>query len=340
MIIPSTKYYWTLLLLLGLTLETLAWAAPAQPWLNLPGGAGPGQGKHIVLVSGDEEYRSEEAMPMLAKILAARHGFKCTVLFAINRQTGEIDPNTIDNIPGLTALESADLMVVFTRFRELPDEQMTFVDAYLNSGKPVIGIRPAVVAFRNRKESRYFKYSSNYKGADYPDGFGQQVLGATWISHHGNHGKESTRARPVAAMKDHPILRGVATMWGPTDVYTVRTPIPHDGQVLVMGEVLQGMKPEDPPNAAKPQMPLAWIKKNPTPKGDARVFMSTMGASQDFADESFRRMIVNACYWAVGLEDKIAPQARVDYVGEFKPTPFGFNAFRKGRFPVDLAGEK
>lgn len=335
MIIPSTKNYWTLLLLLGLTLVPLAWAAPAQPWLSLPGGAGPGQGKHIVLVSGDEEYRSEEAMPMLAKILAARHGFKCTVLFAINRQTGEIDPNTIDNIPGLAALESADLMVVFTRFRELPDDQMKFVDTYLNSGKPVIGLRPAVVAFRNRKESRYFKYSSNYKGADYLDGFGQQVLGATWISHHGNHGKESTRGLPVAAMKDHPILRGVATMWGPTDVYTVRTPIPHDGQVLVMGEVLQGMKPEDPPNTAKPQMPLAWIKKYPTPKGDARVFMSTMGASHDFADESFRRMVVNACFWAVGLEDKIAPQTRVDYVGEFKPTPFGFNAFRKGWFPAD-----
>ena len=326
------------LLVMSMLLAVAFGAAPSQPWIVVQGSQGIGADRHIVLVSGDEEYRSEEALPMLAKILAKRHGFRCTVLFAINRKTGEIDPNTIDNIPGLEALERADLMVVFTRFRELPDDQMTFVDAYLEAGKPVVGIRPAVVAFRNPKESRYFKYSSNYKGTDYPDGFGQQVLGSTWISHHGRHSVESTRGVIEESMKEHPILRGVESIWGPTDVYTVRSPIPHEAQVLVMGQVLKGMRPEDPPSD-KVMMPLAWTKYYPTAKGKARVFMTTMGASQDFENEGFRRMVVNACFWTLGLDGRIPPKTDVEFVGPYRPTRFGFNVFRKGMFPADLAAE-
>src|SRR5437868_15361204 len=73
----------------------------ADPWLTIPGGDGAGKGKRIVLVSGDEEYRSEETLPQLARILARRHGFDCTVLFAIDPQTGTINPNVTDNVPGL-----------------------------------------------------------------------------------------------------------------------------------------------------------------------------------------------------------------------------------------------
>ena len=107
-------------------------------WVVYEGGDDAGKGKHIVLVSGDEEYRSEEAMPMLGKVLATHHGFRCTVLFAINPETGEIDPNNQENIPGLHHLESADMLVLFTRFRELPDEQMKYIIDYTNAGKPVM----------------------------------------------------------------------------------------------------------------------------------------------------------------------------------------------------------
>ena len=75
-----------------------------DPWLTFSGGSGPGQGKNIVLISGDEEYRSEEALPQLAKILTTEHGFSCTVLFPINPADGKIDPNNC-NIPGLEALK-------------------------------------------------------------------------------------------------------------------------------------------------------------------------------------------------------------------------------------------
>ena len=108
---------------------------------------GPGCGKHIVFVTGDEEYRSEESMPQLAKILALRHGFKCTVLFAIDPKTGEIDPLKLDNIPGLEALRTADLMVLFVRFRELPDAQMKEIIDYTNSGRPIVAFAPQRIPF-------------------------------------------------------------------------------------------------------------------------------------------------------------------------------------------------
>jgi len=321
---------------------SIALAAPASfaadLWISLEGKEGPGKGKHIVFVSGDEEYRSEQAMPMLARILADKHGFKCTVLFSINK-AGEVDPNTTNNIPGIEALGSADLMVIATRFRDLPDEQMKHVVDYLNAAKPVIGLRTATHAFNVGKGKTYAKYGYNYKGEDYTEGFGRQVLGETWINHHGSHGKESTRGVVAEGAKDHPILRGVTDVWGPSDVYTVRLPQPEGCVPLLMGQVLTGMKPTDPPLAGKknePMMPIAWVK---TYKGEGektgRAFTTTMGAATDLESEGLRRLVVNASYWAVGLEEKIPAKADVDVVGTYKPLNFGFNKGEKGTKPAD-----
>src|SRR5436190_12811103 len=124
--------------LLTFGLSLIACTARAdEHWLTFSGSAGPGQGKNIVLISGDEEYRSEEALPQLAKILSKAHGFNCKVHFAIDPATGEINPNEVTNIPGLEALKNADLLIIMTRFRDLPDEQMKHIVDYLNAGKPV-----------------------------------------------------------------------------------------------------------------------------------------------------------------------------------------------------------
>jgi len=316
-----------------------ALASPAGDWVTYEGKAGPGRGRHIVLLSGDEEYRSEEAMPMLAKILAQRHGFKCTVLFALNPKDGTITPTVLDNLPGLETLASADLCVVDLRFRELPDAQMKHFVDFVNSGKAIVGLRTATHAFSysKNKQSPYARYSFN--STAWPGGFGQQVLGETWVNHHGNHGVESTRGLLNDALKDHPILRGVTDLWGPTDVYTV-SHLPKDATVLVWGQVLTGMKPTDPPvQGAKnnPMMPLAWIRHYTGESGkNARVFTTTIGASVDLQSEGLRRLLVNACYWAVGLEDRVPPKANVDYVGEYQPLWFGFGKFKPGVKPADL----
>jgi type 1 glutamine amidotransferase len=333
-------------LLVALMLAMLA-ARPLRaddPWLQVAGAAGPGQGKHVVLVSGDEEYRSEEALTQLAKILATHHGFTCTVLYAIDPKTGEISPNTGNNIPGLEALAKADLMVIATRFRNLPDEQMKHIDDYLRAGKPVIGMRTATHAFNIPKDRTYAHYGNGYGGdkKDWADGFGRLVLGEKWISHHGHHGKESTRGLIAPDAKDHPILRGIADgdIWGPTDVYGVRLPLPGDSKPLVLGQVLVGMTPDSAPVEGKkndPMMPVAWTKTYTIDGGPSgRVFTTTMGSSTDMVAEGTRRMLVNACYWAVGLDDKIPSKSCVDVVGPFEPTPFGFNGARKGLKPGGL----
>jgi len=333
---------WTqslLVAVVGAVLGTANAVMADEPWVVFEGGNGPGKGTHIVLVSGDEEYRSEETLTQLGKILAERHGFKCTVLFAIDKD-GTINPVRTDNIPGLEALQSADLMVIFTRFRNLPDDQMKQIVDYVESGRPIIGLRTATHAFQLPESSTYARYSWQSKTWD--AGFGRQVLGETWVSHHGNHGVESTRGVIAPNMQDHPILRGIkdGDIYGPTDVYTVTIPLPGDSQPLVLGQVLEGMNPTDKPVAGPkndPMMPIAWTKSyTPAAGKKARIFTTTMGAAQDFNSEGLRRLLVNACYWAVGLEAKIPAKSNVDIVGTYEALPMGFGKHKPGVRPADL----
>lgn len=316
---------------LALSLAMLAtWSTAQESWLSIPGsqdGDLPGKGKRVVLIAGDEEYRSEEALPQLAKILAKHHGFDATVLFPINPETKLIDPNFSSNIPGLEALDKADLMIIATRFRELPDDQMQHIVDYVSAGKPVIGLRTATHAFNYSGKSQSKFVDWGYNSGKWKGGFGQQVLGDTWISHHGKHGSQSTRGVIHPKAESHPILKGVKDVWGPTDVYGIKNLV-SDATVLLDGQVLEGMKPTDkavdgPVN--KPLMPLAWIKDYQSPTGKAgKAFCTTMGAATDLPSEDFRRLLVNAAYYLTGLESKITDKAKVDIVGKFEPTMFGF----------------
>ncbi len=325
-------------LLAGFALFVMPLSVHAEDqWVVYDGFDGPGKGKHVVLISGDEEYRSEEGLPQLGKILAARHGFKCTVLFAIDPNDGTINPNVNNNIPGLEALKTADLMIIATRYRNLPDDQMKFVAEYIESGKPVIGMRTATHAFNLNKESAYVKYSANNGDKAFPGGFGKQILGETWVNHHGKHGSQSTRGLLVKEMMNHPILKGIkdGDIWGPTDVYTVKLPLAKGFKPLVMGEVLVGMKPDDKALEGEknnPMMPVAWIHDD-----GRRVCTTTMGSSTDLESEGLRRLLVNASYWCTGLETKIADKSKVDIVGEYKPLPFKAGGYKKGVKPADLA---
>ena len=312
-----------------------------EPGVVLQGKQGPLAGKHIVLVAGDDEYRSEELIPQLGRILAARHGCRSTVLFAVDPNTGVIDP-AAQNIPGLEALDSksrakADLLVIFTRFRELPDEQMKHLAGYIETGKPVLGLRTATHAFNytRHKDSPYAKYSWNSKS--FPGGFGRQVLGETWINHYGVHNAESTRATIAPGREQDPIVRGVGEIWGPSDVYAITT-LSGDSRPLLMGHVLAGMKPTDAINDKKPPLPVAWTKTYTGAQGKAaRIFTTTMGHCGDLQNENFRRLLVNACYWCLGLEEKIPAKSNVDFVGKYEPSPIGVGRYKKNVRPSDYA---
>jgi hypothetical protein len=325
---------------ISLLIAFVACATAAADRLVMQGGNGPGKGKRIVLVSGDEEYRSEQALPQLARILSQRHGFDCTVLFAIDPKDGAINPNQSDNIPGLEVLDSADLMILFTRFRDLPDTQMKHIVDYVESGRPVVAMRTATHAFALKTSRTYERYSWNSK--EWDGGFGRQVLGETWIDHHGRHGMQSTRGIVVKGQEGHPLLRGIesAVIWVPTDVYKVRLPLPDGVQPLVLGEVVEGMNPSDGPAAGKqndPMMPVAWTRTYIGARGKAaRIFTTTMGSAQDLLNEGFRRLLVNACYWSVGMEERIAAGSSTELVGVYEPLPFKFGGAAKGVKPSDL----
>ena len=316
-----------------------------QQWATFEGSADkPGSGKTVVLVSGDEEYRSEEILTQLGKILAAHHGFTCHVLYAIDPKTGEIDPCVTTNIPGLEKLNDADVVIMFLRFRDLPDSQMKPIDDYLKAGKPILGIRTSTHAFNIPPGKTYSHYSFNYdaQGGSWQQGFGRLVLGETWINHHGNHGNEATRGIVVPEQKEHKIIQGCEDMYGPTDVYTVRLPLPEGCVPLVLGEVLTGMNATDPPVEGRknnPKMPIAWTKPYQIPNGKkGKAFTSTMGSAEDFSSEGLRRLLVNATYWLADLEDRIPPRNLVDIVGTYEPLPMGYAKHKKGVSPNTQKG--
>lgn len=309
--------------------------ADSSEWIQFHPREGTGARRHLVLVSGDEEYRSEEALPMLAKLLATHHGFDCTVLFAISPDSGEVDPSCQTNIPGLHHLDSADLMILFTRFRELPDEQMKHIVDYTNSGGPVMGLRTATHAFKYTRNpgSPYAKYGCDSEV--FEGGYGRQVLGETWVNHHGHHGHESTRGLVNPQFADHPILKGVNDVWGPTDVYSVGQ-LTGSPDILLEGQVLTGMDPSDAPKSDTPTMPIAWTKEYTGDAGTtSRIFCTTMGAASDLPCADLRRLLVNAAYWC--MEEPIAEDSCVDTVGAFTPTYFGFGKYEKGKRPSDYA---
>lgn len=308
--------------------------AIGQEFLQFEGKEGPGKGKHIVLVAGDDEYRSEESMPMLGKILAHRFGFKTTVLFPIDPETGNVVPNYQNNIPGLENLATADLMIMLIRFRELPDGQTAYIENFLKAGKPIIGLRTSTHAFayQKNKTSPFAKWDWMSKTEGWERGFGQRIFGETWVNHHGDHGNEGTRALldGVLQMNDHPVLRGVKDIWGPSDVYGIKN-LPNDAQVLIYGQSTAGMTAESPLIWEKSVMPIAWTKPYQIEGGkQGMAFASTMGASLDFQSEDLRRLVINASFWLLDLSSEITPDMNVDYVGAYQPTMFGFDNFRKG----------
>lgn len=290
-------------------------SAQAAEWLNLPAKAGTSNGKNIVLIAGDEEYRSEESCPMLAKILSQKFGFNCTVLFSINPDGGYVDPNFQKNLPGTEALNSADLMIIGTRFRQLPGDQIARFAAYLNAGKPVIGFRTATHAFKGDAKTADFKWAD----------FGINILGEKWVDHHGNHKVEGTRSVIETANAKHETLKGVGEIFGPSDVYGIKNLDQNAATILLRGAVTETLDPssknlEGPKN--NPMMPLAWLREYTAPNGTTKgkAFCTTLGSSTDFADEDLRRLMVNASLYLTGLT--VPGKADVSYVDPFQPTDY------------------
>lgn len=308
----------------------VAVSAHAANYLEFKGQAGPGKGKHVVLIAGDEEYRSEEAMPMLGKILSQRHGFDCTVLFSAS-EDGTVEPKNQQSLTNPEALSKADAIVMLIRFRKWSPGAVELFNGAVNRGVPIIGLRTSTHAF-NEGELK---------------NFGKQVLGEGWVSHWGKHKFQATRGvvEPSAAGKE--ILHGVGDIFGNSDVYEAYPPA--DSQILVRGQVLKGMAPTDEADDSlkqrasdkasqginDPMMPVVWIREVPNAGGSKnRVMCSTMGAATDLASEGLRRLVVNGVFW--GLKLPVPAKADVSYVDPYEPTMYGFGTSIPGLKVDDL----
>ncbi len=319
--------------LLPLALVWSGFAAHAEDgplWLTYPGGDGPGKGKRVVLIAADQEYRSEQSMPMMAKILSTRHGFDCTVLFAVDEK-GEVDPTMPvypekgqklreHHIPGLEQLASADLVIFFPRLLTLPMSERELIVRYVDSGKPIISLRTG---------NHGFQAPLPYKINGRQVRWGEDILGGAFMGHHGRYHADSTRGNIVPEQKDHPILIGVSDIWGDTDVYRTYKEggsLPEGCTALVWGQPLLGRKQTDGPNPKLEPLPVAWFKNWQTSEGkSARVFQSTMGSGTDLRNPGLRRLIINAAYWGMGLEAAITPTGSVEIVGDYQPLESGFD---------------
>ena len=311
----------------------------SEEWLTYAGVAGPGQGKRVVLIAAEQEYRSEQAMPMLAKVLSQHHGFDCTVLFSLNEK-GEVDPtlpapfkeaDRFHRIAGLEQMEKADCVILLSRFMQFRDEDLQFFRNYFDSGKPLIALRTA---------NHGFWRDINYKVNGRSVGL-REMLGGTFMEHHGDWHREATRGVIVPENKQHPILMGVDDIWGTSDVYRCHNdkfPFPADCTALVLGQPLMNLEPDAPANKEKEPLPVAWVKTWKGNQGkESRIFHYTMGSAEDFANEGVRRLTVNAVYWGLGLESEIRADRSVAIIGDYKPLKPGFNYEELGVKPQPVA---
>ncbi|RYD17978.1 MAG: hypothetical protein EOP88_24215 [Verrucomicrobiaceae bacterium] len=331
---PMKKSIIPTALLLAATLMP-AYSESGIGWVSYPGGKGPGEGKHVVLLAGDEEYRSEEALPMLAKILSKHHGFKCTVLFS-TLPDGTIDPNKADSLGNPATLDSADVIVTSLRFRKWPDDAMKHFDDAIKRGVPVVGLRTSTHSFQLPGDSKFKEYNS----------FGKKVLGEQWVSHWGDHKVEATLGLVEKGAEKNPVLNGVEKVFADSDVYEAYPPA--DATILMRGQVLKGMEPTSIPSSRHktrssdkvkqdintPMMPVAWTREVKNDGGKTnRILTTTMGAATDLKDESLRRLVVNGVFWGAGLA--IPAMADVSIVGTYQPSKYEFNGFRKGTKAAD-----
>ena len=294
----------------------------------------PGPPVHIVFVTGDEEYRSEESMPMLARILERDYGFRVTVCYALNEE-GFIDPNVLDNIAGLQALKDADMMVMFTRFRALPDSQAKYILDFAKSGKPMAGFRTATHAFR---------YADDPDRKHLNDDWPAKVFGQKWITHHGHFDDgvhPLTEVTLIEGLVSHPVLRGVEPFAAYSWLYHVHGgdhELSGDSEPLLMGRALKsGHANNNRLDKFPLTNPVAWTKTYTGESGTpSRVFFTTLGHPYDFKEASMRRLALNGILWALGHD--IPPGgANPELAGPYEPNNSGFgDKFKPGMRPGDF----
>lgn len=291
---------------------------------------------HIVFVTGDEEYRSEESMPMLAKLAKRELGAKVTVLYALD-SLGFVDPNRTDHIEGLEALETADLMVMFTRFRNLPENERKYITNYVESGKPIVGFRTSTHAFMYKNDTTLVEFNEAWPA---------KVFGQQWITHHGHFDDGKFQVTNISIKKgqeDNPILNGFNDFKAFSWLYHVDGgdwKLQGDSEPILMGHSTKSQHEIDGKLDKFPlDNPVAWTKSYTGISGiKARVFFTTLGHPFEFKIPEARKIALNGIFWALGEEENI-PANGVDVTLDepFLPNNSGFGQkFKQNLKPMPI----
>jgi type 1 glutamine amidotransferase len=206
----------------------------------------------VCLLSGSEEYKSNESLAAYQKYLEKSTPARCSRAFWTSKT----------DLPGLEALEDADLMVLFTKRLELPPEQLVLVKRYCELGRPIVGIRTASHAFQN-----WLELDRAILGGDYSGHYGKDI---------------TTTIKIEKAAEKHPILKGFDPFETKTSLYKNRN-IAKDTTLLLTGTIPEHTEP------------LAWTREH---RG-GRVFYTSLGGPEDFENPQFLTLLTNAILWTV-----------------------------------------
>ncbi|MDF1657905.1 MAG: ThuA domain-containing protein [Verrucomicrobiales bacterium] len=308
----------------------------------------------VVFLTGDDEYRSEESQPMLAKMLERDYGFETVVGFSID-EDGFVDPAATESLTMVEELEDADLLVMFLRFRRPTEEQFQHILDYLAEGKPVVAFRTSTHAFR-------FAFDAGMEAWGYQNDPEQihslaggenirELLGQGWITHHGHFDDGEKPLTDVTIREDqaaHPILTAVDPFQAYSWLYHV------DGgdhtmagspDLLLDGRALQSSKIARKQTDLYPLTnPVAWTKMHVGNDGKSgRVFATTLGHPYDFKDPNMRRLAIQGILWTLKKEDLIPEDGvETDTVGVYEPNNSGFgkDTFKQQMKPEDFTGKE
>ncbi|MHC4519363.1 MAG: ThuA domain-containing protein, partial [Planctomycetota bacterium] len=224
----------------------------------------------VVFISAESEYGAVRSLPAFAHQLELHYGLRCEIL----QGSPERKSDDRHEIAGMEILTDADLAVVFARRRAFPADQMKYLEDYLNRGGPLIGLRTASHAFDSRG-------SGPADHTEWPR-FDPDVLGGNYHGHYGAGPTTTLAAAPGAA--DHPILAGVKLPFLSAGSLYKTSPLADSTTLLLIGTI-----PDQEPE------PVAWTNR----RRRARVFYTSLGHVDDFENAEFRKLLVNAVFWAM-----------------------------------------
>jgi type 1 glutamine amidotransferase len=237
----------------------------------------PATAPNIVIVIGEDEYLTWETLPVLADTELRPRRYTVQLV--------QQDPTDKHRFPGLVdALSRADLLVLSVRRRALPKDQLEAIRAHLAAGKPLVGIRTSSHAFAVRGADQA-ALAQDPERTEWTT-FDPEVLGGNYSGHFGSG--ITTVVRPVPQAADHPILAGLELRNFTSVASLYRTsPLTKETTLLLVGEI-PGDRIE----------PIAWTHRYGTHR--ARVFYTSLGHPEDFANPTFRQLLLNGIVWALG----------------------------------------